>query len=61
MLQQDMVANRIDEWSKSIRLPQATFAAQQCQYPHEGFLPDIFHGFFGFNRERSLRRISSLK
>jgi hypothetical protein len=41
-----MVANRIDKRPKSIRLLQAPVSAQQCQHSHEGFLPDIFHGFF---------------
>src|ERR1700678_4261603 len=41
-----MVTNRINEGPKPIRLSEAFFCAHQCQHAHEGFLPDIFYGFF---------------
>jgi hypothetical protein len=47
VLQQYMVANRIDECSQAFGLFYAVFHANQGQDAHEGFLPDILDRFLG--------------
>src|SRR5947209_882388 len=44
MLQQDVVAQAVDEGPQALGLPDAALAAQGGKDPHECFLPNILDG-----------------
>jgi hypothetical protein len=41
MLEQDVVAHRIDVRSQTVCLPQAVFTSQDCKNPRKNFLPYV--------------------